>query len=129
MRSDLHLPRILWPFLGGFTLALGVSQDLEVLLLLTLPPRTQVRVEDPDSAGTGEQGDGGPAYSPLLVTGDWLLLRAGLCRDRREGQGRLCVCREVTLWAEWLESDVEVGKVLGDLKHLEPPSRPSSSSA
>lgn len=38
----------------------------------------------------------------------------GLARQEQGEGGRGCTCRDqVTLWAEWLELDLEVGKVLG----------------
>lgn len=65
--SGLHLPRMLvWLFWGGgrqFTLAVGVSQALEVMLSPAFPFRTQVRVEDRDSAGAEGPVEGGFAYS------------------------------------------------------------------
>lgn len=109
-------------FSRGFTLAVGVSQGLEERLSPAQPLRTQVRAEDPDSAGA-EPAQGSSAHSHCCAG---RLAPAGqLCRNRR-GEGGGVVQGPVTLWAEWLELDLEVGEVLGDLTLTEPTSRPAS---
>lgn len=107
-------------FSRGFTLAVGVSQGLEVRLSPARPLRTQVRVRTLILLVQNQRR--AALLTGTAAQGYWLLRAAG--RSRKGGRG--VVQGPGTLWAEWLELALEVGEVLGDLTLLEPTSRPAS---